>query len=274
MSMATGSPSWCSAGGRRSSGRPTAAEAPPERPRRAFPLASPAVTVRLAGLDLAGGAIGRLGGHGQDLIAYAHTPCAATPRPGGDPLVVVDLRNGSSRTVLDGGSATGPSDALGPWIPILADLDDDGVDEAIVRQAGRVVVVDPGQDWRVEQLAVDAIPLAVTRGPGQPNVVALYRPAGRIGDRMVDLVAIGRTRPGDLPRQGQGQVGAGSRSDGTSHRPCPRSSWRPTRGRRRRPGSAIWPARAASTWPCPGRPSSAARATRGPGPARAARPGR
>lgn len=174
----------------------------------------PRRTVRLAGLDLAGGALGRLGGHGQDLIAYAHTPCGATPRPAGDPLVVVDLRIGSIRIVLDGASGTGATDALGPWLPILVDLDADGVDEAIVRQAGGVVVVDPGRDWRVEQLALDAIPLAVIRGPGQPNVVALYQPAGIASDRMVDLVAIGRSRPGGpLNQQGQGGVGIGS--DGT-----------------------------------------------------------
>lgn len=167
-------------------------------------------TVRLAGLDLAGGAIGRLGGHGQDLIAYAQTPCDTTPRPGGDPLVVVDLRYGSSRIVLDGASETGAGDALGPWIPLLVDLDDDGVDEAIVRQARRVVVVDPGQDWRVEQLALDAVPLAVTRGSDQPNVVALYRPAGLAGDPRIDLVAIGRIRPGGrLTDRDQGGVGIG-----------------------------------------------------------------
>ena len=229
--------------------------------------------VRLAGLDLAGGAIGRLGGDGQDLIAYGHTPCAATPRPGGDPLVVVDLRNGSSRTVLDGGSATGPSDALGPWIPILTDLDGDGVDEAIVRQARRVVVLDPGQDWRVEQIAVDAIPLAVTRGRQRPDVVALYRPEGQGGGSSGRPRCDRPDRTGSLPDPPG--PGRGWRSGRMAARlACPRSSWRPTRAPHRRPGSATWPARAASTWPCPGRPSSAARATRGPGPARAARPGR
>jgi hypothetical protein len=158
---------------------------------------APRQTVRLGGLDLYGGAIGRLGGRGQDLIAYGRTPCEATPRPGGDPLVVVDLRIGSSRIVLDPAPKTDRIAAVGPWIPFLADLDGDAVDEVIARQGGRVVVVDPGQDWRVELLAANAIPLATTRQPEHPTVVALYRPATAIGDPVIDLVELDRPRPGE-----------------------------------------------------------------------------
>jgi hypothetical protein len=155
---------------------------------------APRLTVGLGSLDLAGGAIGRLGGRGQDLIASAHTPCAAASSPGGDPLVVVDLRTGSTRIVLDGMSSV----AGGPWIPLLVDLDGDHVDEAIARQDGRTVVIDPAQDWRAELLAANAIPLAVSRGPGRPIVVALYRPATVVGDPAIDLVQIGRAGRGGL----------------------------------------------------------------------------
>ncbi|MEO8228573.1 MAG: hypothetical protein ABI628_02295 [Chloroflexota bacterium] len=151
---------------------------------------APRLTVRLAGLDLAGGAIGRLGGGGEDLIAYARTPCRAAPEPGGDPLVVVDLRIGSSRIVLDRVRTAAPSPAVGPWIPHVADLDGDGVDEAIVRQGDRVLVLDAARGWRAEVLATNAIPLGVTRDHGRSNVVALYRPDIVLGDPRIDLVGI------------------------------------------------------------------------------------
>jgi hypothetical protein len=171
---------------------------------------APRQTVRLGGLDLYGGAIGRLGGRGQDLIAYGHTPCEATSRPGGDRLVVVDLRTGSSRIVLDPAPKADRIAAAGPWIPFLADLDGDGVDEVIARQGARVVVVDPGQDWRVELLAANAIPLAATRAPEHPTVVALYRPATAVGDPVIDIVELDRTRPGDpLAHQEQSSMPIG-----------------------------------------------------------------
>ncbi|MDP9482028.1 MAG: hypothetical protein M3P84_02265, partial [Chloroflexota bacterium] len=155
------------------------------------------LTVRLAGLDVAGGAIGRLDGSGQDLIAYGRRPCQSTAGPGSDRLIVVDLRTGSSRPVLDRApTAVAPAVAGGPWMPLLVDLDGDGLDEAIVRQEGRTVLLDPARDWRVEVLAVNAIPLAVTRTPGQPPLVALYRPVSVVGDPAVELVRIDRTRPG------------------------------------------------------------------------------
>ncbi len=153
---------------------------------------APRLKVERDGLDLGGGAIGRLGGPGQDLIAYRYPPCATAPSPDGDGLVVVDLRTGSSRVVLDGA----PSAGIGPWTPFLADLDNDGVDEVIARQGRRTVVIDPSRDWRMEVLADDAIPLAATHGPGRPNVVALYRPGTVARPPAIDLVQIARYRPG------------------------------------------------------------------------------
>ena len=219
---------------------------------------------------MAGAAIGRFGGAGQDLIAYARTPCQTTS-PGGDQLVVVDLRNGASRGVIDVAPGTTASAALGPWIPLVVDLDGDGIDEAIVRQANRVVVVDPGQDWRVEELAVDAIPLAVTRQI-EPDVVALYRPVDTRGDPVVDLQAIGRTRSG---RKLTHREGVPDRRIGSvASSPCAESTCRPIHGCRRRPGSATSTARAVSTSSCRERPSSIVPARPGPGGRGAGRPGR
>ena len=117
------------------------------------------LTASLGGLDLAGGAIGRLGGPGQDLIAYARAPCTL----GSDPLVAVDLRTGSSRIVLDGVRG----DEAGPWMPFLADLDGNGVDEAIARDGDRTVAIDPGRNSKPEVLAANAIPLVSDlRSPG------------------------------------------------------------------------------------------------------------
>ena len=86
----------------------------------------------------------------------------------------------------------------GPSIPLLVDTNGDGVGEAIVRQAGRVLVLDPGHDWRAEPLDVNALPLAVTRGFDGSAVVALYRPGASAGNPFVDLVALGRTGAGRL----------------------------------------------------------------------------
>ena len=146
------------------------------------------LTASLGGLDLAGGAIGRLGGPGQGLIAYAHAPCSL----GSDPLVAVDLRTGSSRIVLDGVRG----DEAGPWMPFLADLDGNGVEEAIARDGDRTVVIDPRRNWKSELLAANAIPLAVTREPGRPTLVVLYRPATVVGDPAIDLVQVARARSG------------------------------------------------------------------------------
>jgi hypothetical protein len=157
---------------------------------------APRTTVRLTGLDLAGGAIGHLVGPGQDLISFAHIACGPTPPPGGDLLVVLNLATGSSRIVLADGLEPVSSDIGGGWIPLLVDLDGDGVDEAIVRQGDRTVVLDPGRNWRLELLAANAIPLAAVRDRDKPNVVALYRPATVVGDPAMDLVEAGRARPG------------------------------------------------------------------------------
>lgn len=150
------------------------------------------------GLRLDGGAVGRIGGRGMGLVAYGTRSCGGGPaRPWPDEVVAVDLVSGRTTAQFDLQEAPTLLAALGPRIPLLVDLDGDGIDEAVVRDGSATVVLDPARDWGRDVVLEGGIPLAVTGGPERPRLLAVYEPGNALnrGPR-IDLLALGRLGSG------------------------------------------------------------------------------
>jgi hypothetical protein len=152
----------------------------------------------VVGLGLDGGAVGRLGGRGMGLVAYGTRSCGGGPAsPWPEEIVVVDLGSGRTTAQLDLQQAPASLATVGPRIPLLVDLDGDGIDEAVVRDGSATVVLDPARDWRREVILEGGIPLAITGGADRPRLLAAYEPGDRLGrGPRIELLALGRLRAG------------------------------------------------------------------------------
>jgi hypothetical protein len=185
------------------------------------------VSTRIDGIGLDGGAIGRFGtAPGEDLLAYTHDGCATEQRSAPNSVAVIDLATGrqdpslgihSDRAPDQGAylgpgpsgvevrpeSVNGPPGVGGPFVPLVADLDGDGIDEAILRSGPGVVVLDPAQGWRAEVIDANATPLAVVDPADRPRLV-VARPAAGGESGGVRLLALGRVggHGGDLIERG------------------------------------------------------------------------
>jgi hypothetical protein len=154
---------------------------------------------RIDGVGLDGGAIGHFGSApGEDLLAYTHASCpevidafspsgrSASP----DGAVLIDLATGRTDPSLRPGRID-LGGLTGPLVPLVADLDGDGTDEAILRSGPSVVVLDPAQRWRAEVIDPDATPLAVVDPADHPRLV-VAEPAAGGESGGIRLLALGR----------------------------------------------------------------------------------
>ncbi|HSS35907.1 MAG TPA: hypothetical protein VLR93_06510, partial [Patescibacteria group bacterium] len=149
----------------------------------------------MEGVGLDGAAVGRFGPAGAERIVAYSTPGCLTVQYGSLlGSVVVDPASGDHRQI-----AVSPIGLLGqgpgPFVPLVADLDEDGIDEVIMRQGSATVVVDPAHDWRVESmLQTDSVPLGVVDSRDHPRLV--IQRTDDTGTTRIDVLAIGRIRPG------------------------------------------------------------------------------
>ncbi len=186
---------------------------PGDCPRTSLVMIDPATlvvsgVVPLDGLALEGGAIGRFSPGGRaGLVAYARTTCAVADNPV-DAVVAVDLARGASQVLAVDPPATDPP---GSPVPLVADLDRDGIDEAIVRSGSSTAVVDPQRGWAPETIDAAGVPVAVVDARERPRVV--IDEAGVDGSTpRLAMFAIGRARVGGaLVRQGLTAIDTGSR---------------------------------------------------------------
>ena len=174
------------------------------------------VSSQIPGIGLDGGAIGHFGtAPGEDLLAYAHAGCAPEQRSAPDSVAVIDLATGGLDPSLrihtyrpvGEGSYVGPGridvdGVAGPVVPLVADLDGDGIDEAILRSGPAVVILDPAQGWRAEVVDENATPLAVVDPADHPRLV-VAKPAADGESGGIRLLALGRVgRGGELIERG------------------------------------------------------------------------
>jgi hypothetical protein len=126
-------------------------------------------------LRLAGGVLGEWDGRpGGDLLAYAYANCPAGPdsaqRLG---LLAISLRDGRPTVVISPGDPSGSLPL--PGVPLAADLDGDGRDEAVIRDADSLAIVEPARGWTRTDIAIgDASAIAVVGADGtdQPGSLA------------------------------------------------------------------------------------------------------
>ncbi len=164
--------------------------------------------VPLDGLALEGAAVGRFtAGSRESLVAYVRTICAE-PDYQVHAVVAIDLSRGTRQVLPLDPPAPDPP---GSPVPLVADLDRDGIDEAIVRSGSRTVVVDPQRGWVPETIDAPGVPVAVVDARERPRVV--IDEAGVDGSTpRLAMFAIGRARVGGaLVRQGLTAVDTGSR---------------------------------------------------------------
>jgi hypothetical protein len=155
------------------------------------------------GIGLDGGAIGRFEwSGGDDLIGYVHDVCdPGAALPFARRVAVVDLATGDHE-FLDAPLGSEFGSNHGPLLPLLVDLDGDGIDEPILRSSSSLVVVDPAQDWRAEAINADAIPLAVVDRADRPRLV-IEEPGAGDQPARIRLLAIGRVGGGrDIIQRG------------------------------------------------------------------------
>lgn len=189
---------------------------PPEAPGQALTGACPETALRLldtATLDavgaatvhdaaLLGGAVGRFSANGREsLVAYASARCGATTSDPPDMLLAVDLATGRALALPAEAASPAREQAASP-IPLVADLDRDGIDEAIARSGSSTVVLDPSHDWAPETIDPAGLPVAVVDAHGRPRLVVDELGLGTATPRLT-MSAIGRARiGGPLVRQG------------------------------------------------------------------------
>ena len=130
-------------------------------------------TWSLPGKRLAGAAVGEFDGQpGAELLAHAYSTCIITP-DGSEPhhLVVVRLADGA--VTRDDSRLDEANWGMPLGVPLLVDVDGDGRDEAVVRDAAGLIVMDPSHDWTSSSLGVgDALALVAFDAPGRVIWVA------------------------------------------------------------------------------------------------------
>ncbi len=158
------------------------------------------LTANLGPVAIDGAAFGHFGpGRGDDLVAYVHRSCAFGTVPSPDGLLAIDLATGRTRQVLDWGG--GEATPLGPLIPIVADLDRDGIDDPIVRRGNDPIVLDPAHDWSVGDLTQGGMPFAVV-DPRGPAWLAIDVPDAGGAQSWLGLISVARPRGGGDPTAG------------------------------------------------------------------------
>ena len=148
---------------------------------------------------LAGGVLGEWDGLvGGDLLAYAYGNCPAGP-DAARRLGVVAIRLADGLPIV----ALSPSDpaasTTSPGVPLAADLDGDGRDEAVVRDGDALVILEPARGWRRTELAGgDVLPMsAVASEGGRPGTLAWI---ANVSADEVMVASIGRdTKSADGP---------------------------------------------------------------------------
>jgi len=154
------------------------------------------------GAALLGGVVGRFSADGREsLVAYASAKCGASTSDRPDMLLAVDLATGRA-LALPADAASPPREQSASPIPLVADLDRDGIDEAIARSGSSTVVLDPTRHWAPETIDPAGLPVAVVDAHGRPRLVVDQVGLGTATPRLT-MSAIGRARVGGpLVRQG------------------------------------------------------------------------
>ena len=152
---------------------------------------------------LAGAAIGEWDGRpGADLLAYVAEGDPCTNGSSADPevlsgLLALRLRDGSTIVDLPRHSSIDP---LGP--PLAFDLDDDGRDEALVRDGPSLVLLDPSRGWLATAVADEgAVPMlaAPSEGPdANGGRIAWFGPEGTRSGMVVSMTGVFRARTGEI----------------------------------------------------------------------------
>ena len=154
---------------------------------------------------------------GDDLLTYTSEPCMV-PDPDTTPSVFLEAIR-----LADGTSIVGGLDVLAPEVtflgsPLLIDLDAGAagaapLDEAVIRGATGLAVIDPSDDWRLTTISRgDTIPLGVTSLPSNDSPALVYIDFEQ--DSVAARSTLGRAADGspaiisrdDLPVQAQGQT--------------------------------------------------------------------
>ena len=112
-------------------------------------------------------------------------------------LLALRLRDGSTIVDLPRQSSIDP---LGP--PLAFDLDDDGRDEALVRDGPSLVLLDPSRRWSATAVAADgAVPMlaAPSEGPdANGGRIAWFGPGGTRSGMVVSMAGVFRARTGEI----------------------------------------------------------------------------
>jgi hypothetical protein len=131
---------------------------------------------------LAGGVLGEWDGlPGGDLLAYTYGNCPAGPdsaqRLG---LLALRLSDGVPTVVISPGDPSGSLPL--PGVPLAADFDGDGRDEAVIRDGDALAIVEPARGWARTELDRDEVmPIAaIAADPvaGHQGVIAWLTYAG------------------------------------------------------------------------------------------------
>jgi hypothetical protein len=163
-------------------------------PRAAYPMTD---------RRLAGAAIGEWDGRpGADLLAYVAEGDPCTIGSTADPeelsgLLAIRLRDGSAIVERPLHSFVDP-----PGLPLALDLDDDGRDEALVRDGPSLVLLDPSRRWSAIAVAADgAAPMlaAPSEGPdAHGGRIAWFGPEGTRSGMVVSMTGVFRARTGEI----------------------------------------------------------------------------
>ena len=111
---------------------------------------------------ISGPAVGEFDGRpGADIVAHAYDTCGPSP-DAAEPHHLVAIRLADMSLITDIPSSDEDSGAIVPSMPIVLDVDDDGRDEAVMKDPGALVMVDPTDGWkRLTIAAGDIRPVAV-----------------------------------------------------------------------------------------------------------------
>jgi hypothetical protein len=133
---------------------------------------------------------------GDDLLVYARATCKAEPTDPSSRLLTIRLSDG--HLSLDRPSPNSGESWAGS--PIRFDVDGDGRHEAIVRDAGELVLLDPTRDWRRTRVAGVALPIvaasAATQGGQATRIAWLQADSSGANPGAIGTARVARTGTG------------------------------------------------------------------------------
>jgi hypothetical protein len=157
---------------------------------------------------LAGGLLGEWDGRpGGDLLVYTYDWCNPAVAGPTDSTGLTAIRLADGSTIMTRPPENPGTTARPPGIPLAADFDGDGRDEAVIVDAGELVVLEPARGWAQTAVASgDVWPLlAIGRGPDRA-AAAVSLVWVDVGDRSELVMVLG-----SVERAGDGSFAVGER---------------------------------------------------------------